>query len=63
MALENGADDYITKPFSYEVIMAKIKSHLRRAYGDYARSDERVIALEELVLYPERLSLNSKVRH
>ncbi|MEK4210802.1 MULTISPECIES: response regulator transcription factor [Paenibacillus] len=60
MALENGADDYITKPFSYEVIMAKIKSHLRRAYGDYARSDERVIALEELVLYPERLELEFK---
>lgn len=62
MALENGADDYITKPFSYEVIMAKIKSHLRRAYGDYARSDERVIAWEELTLYPERLELEFKGR-
>ncbi|MEK4510069.1 response regulator transcription factor [Paenibacillus anaericanus] len=60
MALENGADDYITKPFSYEVIMAKIKSHLRRAYGDYARSNERVMTWEELTLYPERLELEFK---
>lgn len=33
MALENGADDYITKPFDYEIAMAKIKSQLRRAYA------------------------------
>lgn len=38
MALENGGDDYITKPFSLDVIMAKIKSALRRAYGEYAGS-------------------------
>lgn len=36
MAIENGGDDYITKPFSLEVVMAKIKSALRRAYGEYA---------------------------
>ncbi|MGM0837362.1 MAG: response regulator [Bacillota bacterium] len=57
-ALENGADDYITKPFSYEVVMAKINSHIRRAIGDYAHSiGERVIELEGLKLYPERLDL------
>lgn len=36
MAIENGGDDYITKPFSLDVVMAKIKSALRRAYGEYA---------------------------
>lgn len=36
MAIENGGDDYITKPFSLEVVMAKIKSVLRRVYGEYA---------------------------
>ncbi|GAA0391258.1 hypothetical protein GCM10008933_22730 [Paenibacillus motobuensis] len=40
MALENGADDYITKPFHYEVVMAKIRSHLRRAYGAYASNQK-----------------------
>lgn len=58
MALENGADDYITKPFHYEVVMAKIRSHLRRAYGSYApKAEERTVQLSGLVLYPERLEL------
>ncbi|MOA03580.1 Phosphate regulon transcriptional regulatory protein PhoB [compost metagenome] len=29
-ALSNGGDDYVTKPFSPGVLMAKIKAHLRR---------------------------------
>ncbi len=58
MALENGADDYITKPFHYEVVMAKIRSNLRRAYGDYAKQGERVVEVKGLTLYPERLQLS-----
>lgn len=33
--MESGADDYITKPFHLEVLLAKIKAILRRAYGEY----------------------------
>ena len=59
MALENGADDYITKPFSYEVVIAKVRSQLRRAYGDYAsHTDERIIECAGLILYPERLQVS-----
>lgn len=36
MAVENGGDDYITKPFHLDVVVAKIKSVLRRTYGEYA---------------------------
>lgn len=55
MALENGGDDYITKPFHPDIVMAKIRSQLRRAYGEYAgHQGERVITLEGLELYPER---------
>ncbi|GIP35724.1 response regulator transcription factor [Paenibacillus sp. J2TS4] len=36
MAIENGGDDYITKPFNLDVIVVKIKGILRRAYGEYA---------------------------
>ncbi|WP_026558824.1 response regulator transcription factor [Bacillus sp. J37] len=58
MALENGADDYITKPFSYEMVIAKIKSHLRRAYGEYAPAQgERVVAFHGLAYLPERMEL------
>ncbi len=35
-AMENGGDDYVTKPFSLEVLIAKLRSVLRRAYGEYA---------------------------
>lgn len=59
MALENGGDDYITKPFHYEVVMAKIRSQLRRAYGDYALSQqERSLESGGLTLYPERYILS-----
>ena len=59
MALENGADDYITKPFDYEIAMAKIKSQLRRAYGSYAvAQNERVLSVAGLTLDVERLSLS-----
>ncbi|OPA76901.1 DNA-binding response regulator [Paenibacillus selenitireducens] len=58
MALEHGADDYITKPFDYEIVMAKIASHIRRAYGSYApKVTERTLNLYGLVLYPERLEV------
>ncbi|MCG8399168.1 response regulator, partial [Bacillus atrophaeus] len=36
MAIEHGGDDYITKPFHLEVVHAKIKSALRRTYGEYS---------------------------
>jgi len=60
MGIESGADDYITKPFYYDVVIAKIKSQLRRCYGDFAPgvSEERRIELEGLTLYPERPELH-----
>ncbi|MED4582860.1 response regulator transcription factor [Brevibacillus choshinensis] len=36
MAIENGGDDYITKPIQLDLLMAKIKSLIRRVYGEYA---------------------------
>src|SRR5690625_2230444 len=59
MALENGGDGYITKPFHPEIVLAKINSQLRRAYGEYAvAGEERIIDKEGLSLYPERLELH-----
>ncbi|MFC4713990.1 winged helix-turn-helix domain-containing protein [Planococcus dechangensis] len=60
-ALENGGDDFITKPFHYEIVLAKIRSHLRRAYGEYApKQEERTVRAGRLALYMERLELHCR---
>jgi len=59
MALENGGDDYITKPFDYEIVLAKINSQLRRAYGDYSASPNgRSVNVNGLKLDVERLLIS-----
>ena len=58
-ALENGGDDFITKPFNYEIVLAKIRSYLRRTYGEYAvKQEERTIKQGQLTLYLERMELH-----
>ena len=58
-ALENGGDDFITKPFHYEIVLAKIRSHLRRSFGEYASGQsERTIKLGALNLFIERMELH-----
>ncbi|MEI2364989.1 response regulator transcription factor [Niallia circulans] len=61
MAIENGGDDFITKPFHPDIVMAKIRSQLRRAYGEYSlKYEERVLREGDLSLYPERFELRFK---
>ena len=38
--IENGADDFITKPFVMDVVLAKINGQIRRTYGEYAKDTE-----------------------
>ncbi|OPZ65679.1 MAG: Response regulator protein GraR [Firmicutes bacterium ADurb.Bin506] len=57
LALDNGGDDYITKPFSVDVVIAKIRAALRRAYGEYAAqagSDPDVLEVRGLYLHRGR---------
>lgn len=60
MAIENGGDDYVTKPFHLEIVHAKIKSALRRAYGEYAAASSAMadrIDVEGLTLDRSRGTL------
>ena len=41
--LDLGADDYITKPFSVDELMARIRASLRRAASELAKKEEPLI--------------------
>lgn len=48
-ALDAGADDYISKPFSYEELMARVRAVMRRAVGAKADDDSKIV-IETLVI-------------
>jgi two-component system alkaline phosphatase synthesis response regulator PhoP len=51
--LELGADDYMTKPFSPRVLLARIRSVLRRQ-GQIDGQDPTALRVHELVIHPGR---------
>lgn len=53
LGLEMGADDYVTKPFDIDVLLAHIKAVLRRANGTPTRAKaEQPILLSDLMVDP-----------
>lgn len=52
--LEYGADDYITKPFSPRVLMARIQAVLRRSETDPSRNNSSVIEIGAVSIDTER---------
>jgi two-component system phosphate regulon response regulator PhoB len=51
--LELGGDDYITKPFSPRILLARIKAVIRRS-KDEKPEDNAVIQIHNLVIHPGR---------
>ena len=56
MAINMGGDDFVAKPFDWNVLMAKIQALLRRSY-DYA-PQRPALAVRGAVLDPDALALS-----
>ncbi|MDO5725305.1 MAG: response regulator transcription factor [Tissierellia bacterium] len=61
MAMQLGADDYLTKPFAMEVMLAKIQAVLRRTYQINKTSS--LLAVGDLTLKIEEMILIYKDSH
>lgn len=60
MAMEMGADDYIVKPFNLEVALAKIRSTLRRTYGEYSCVGDGRVVINSFYIDEKAFKINYK---
>ena len=62
LALELGADDYVTKPFALHEFLARVKARLRRPLPIPSHDHDQAISLGGIVLDPSRqhLTVRSK---
>lgn len=58
MGIELGADDYLVKPFSMELLVTKIKASLRRAYGEYSNAQSNQVSINGLSLNPNNFKMS-----
>jgi len=56
--LDAGADDYITKPFSMEELLARVRANLRRAREREVLSSSEPILTGDLVIEPSELRVS-----
>ena len=58
--LDAGADDYITKPFSMEELLARVRANLRRVRTRETLADDRTIEVGDLLVEPKSFRASVK---
>lgn len=56
MAINNGGDDFIQKPFESEVLIAKLQAIIRRTY-EYKNEEARVLKCDDILLNIDNTTL------
>jgi DNA-binding response OmpR family regulator len=56
--LDAGADDYITKPFSMEELLARVRANLRRVRERAVLDTDELIEVGDLAIEPAQLRVN-----
>lgn len=64
--LDLGADDYVTKPFSVKILLARVKANIRRFAGEVVESktqpDKDIIVIRELEIDNKRFTAKKSGR-
>ena len=58
--LDTGADDYVTKPFSMDELLARVRANLRRVRERGALASEEPVAVGDLVIEPAEFRVSVK---
>ena len=62
VGLEMGADDYLTKPYRLRELIARIRSLLRRAYGELSSTAADILYADDLTIDRTRASVSREGR-
>ena len=58
--LDLGANDYMTKPFASEELLARIRGNLKRHNEKIREDDTKRYVVRDMILYPERCEVTVK---
>jgi len=58
LGLEMGADDYLTKPYRLRELIARVRSLLRRAYGELSSTEADILYVDDLVIDRTRAAVS-----